>query len=246
MKIIRFIKSLFRRRAGKYEVWDTSALSNYFEDFKQKLQQDNITIVIPEGVSHEISVGKKNNDNCKEIYKFLEGNIRNPRLILAVTPDKIRSWEVDEQVIYTANMYYDMGYDTVLVTCDRDQSFRAKLKKLAVNLMPVVKAKTEETNTNTENLASNTEHVPVVVPVEPIAPKEEKQDDEEIKLAAKIVGKQCLLKFDRKISVYDSKGKRKIPRTEGVAVSLNDMVYYNNTAYIISKIQTNLVIAKKA
>ena len=226
-------------------MWDTSALSNYFEHFKQKLQ-GNTTIVIPEGVSHEISVGRKNNDNCKEIYKFLEGNIRNPRLILAVTPDNIRSWAVDEQVIYTANRYYDMGYDTALITCDRDQSFRAKLKKLAVDLMPVVKAKTEDTNNNTENLASNTAHVPVVVPVEPIAPKEEKQIKEEIKFPAKTVGKQCLLKFDRKISVYDSKGKRKIPRNETIAVSLNDMVYYNNEAYIISKIQNNLVIAKKA
>ena len=33
------IVGLFRGRNGQYEVWDTSALSNHFELFKQTLQQ---------------------------------------------------------------------------------------------------------------------------------------------------------------------------------------------------------------
>ena len=167
MAVIRFILSLFRRRDGQYEVWDTSALSNHFELFKQTLQQGKTTLIIPEGVSHEISVGRRNNENCKEIYKFIEGNVRNPRLHVDVATNEIRSWPVDEQVVYTVEKYYKKGYTVRLVTCDRDQSFKAKIKELDVELIPVARGKVAayaEIDEHIKGLASKTQ-TPVIVPV---------------------------------------------------------------------------------
>jgi len=245
MKIITFIKRLFRK-GKKYQIWDTSALSNHFEAFKNILKvQSDVTVVIPEGVSHEISVGRRNNENCKEIYKFIEGNVRNPRLILAVTPDSIRSWEIDEQVIYTTQKYYDKGYTTTLITCDRDQSFRAKLKKLDVKLIPAKKSKSnEQLECEKEQPDVKVESVPQVVPMtaqDKVAHEMVDEEKEEIDLPIRVVGKQCWLDFDKNVSVYDAKGKRKIFRQEGVTISNDDVIYYKETAYTIRSISKNTV-----
>lgn len=240
MKIITFIKRLFRK-GKKYQVWDTSALSNHFESFKNTLKaRDGATVVIPEGVSHEISVGRRNNENCKEIYKFIEGNIRNPRLILAVTPDSIRSWAVDEQVIYTAQRYNERGFSTTLITCDRDQSFRAKLKHLEVRLIPAKKAMIISENTIKEE--QKTDNVPLVIPTvveESMATNVE--EETEIDLPARMIGKQCWLNWNKNVAVYDSKGKRKIFRPDGMAISSDDIVYYKERAYAIKSIAANKV-----
>lgn len=240
MAVIRFILSLFRRRDGQYEVWDTSALSNHFELFKQTLQQGKTTLIIPEGVSHEISVGRRNNENCKEIYKFIEGNVRNPRLHVDVATNEIRSWPVDEQVVYTVEKYYKKGYTVRLVTCDRDQSFKAKIKELDVELIPVARGKVAayaEIDEHIKGLASKTQ-TPVIVPVN----NEEETKNEDIELPAKMVGKQCILAFDKYVSVYDNRGKRKIPRPEGTVVANGDTVYYKDEKCIIKKICRDTVV----
>ena len=241
MAVVRFILSLFRGRNGQYEVWDTSALSNHFELFKQTLQQGIVTLIIPEGVSHEISVGRRNNENCKEIYKFIEGNIRNPKLHVEVSTDVIRSWAVDEQVVYTVEKYYNKGYTVKLITCDRDQSFKAKLKELNVELLSVSKAKIAaytKIDEHIRNLASKTNEAPSVVPV---AGTQELQN-EEIELPAKMVGKQCLLAFDKHVSVYDNRGKRKISRPEGTVIARDDTIYYKDSKCVIKKICRDAVI----
>jgi len=245
MKIIRFIKRTFRGRK-RYEIWDTSALSNYFELFKKKLQSDEkVKLVIPEGVSHEISVGRRNNEHCKEIYKFIEGNIRNPRLIIELANDSTRGWTVDEQVIYVANRYCVNGYDATMVTCDRDQSLRARLHEINVIFMSAAKHKEVKSDTTkaTENDESKT---PVVVPMDTVVEQKETEQSnikDEIKMPSRMVGKQCWLEFNKHASVYDARGKRKISRPEGTVVTYGDTIQYNNTYYIVRKISKNEVTA---
>ena len=214
--IVRVFLGLFRRRAGLFEVWDTSAISNHFLLFKQKLQKGDITLVIPEGVSHEISVGRRNNEICKEIYKFIEGNVRNPNLVVAVASDAIRAWAVDEQVVYTAEQYYNKGYRVKLVTCDRDQNFKATLKRLDTELMPVPVIK--KSNVVKNNWIKKNE----ITFMEPAfnSGKEESNYEErqksELELPAKMVGKQCYIEFDKELSVYDQKGERRIARSSWI------------------------------
>lgn len=240
MKVIRYIMSLFNG-SKKYQVWDTSALSNHFERFKQTLKEQNVIVVIPEGVSHEISVGRRNNEICKDIYRFIEGNIRNPKLHVEVTPDSIRSWAVDEQVIYTASAYYNKGYEVKLITCDRDQCFRAKLKNIEAVLIPVARPKNECQTPKAEKIYAEVkaEVVPEVVK----KPNPVVSDDME--LPARFTGKDCWLSYDKNLSVYDRKGKRKIARPEGVMVTRNDMVYYNDVPYIIKAFGNNSVCVSR-
>ncbi|MBR6689004.1 MAG: hypothetical protein IKL68_03195 [Clostridia bacterium] len=241
MAVFRFIMNLFRRRTGQYEVWDTSALSNHFELFKKTLQEGLVTLIIPEGVSHEISVGRRNNDNCKEIYKFIEGNIRNPMLHVEVASDAIRSWAVDEQVVYTVEKYHKKGYTIRLITCDRDQSFKAKLKELNVELLSVSRARVAayaQIDKHIRELASKQEDAPVIVPVN----TETEQKNEDIELPARIVGKQCVLAFNKNVSVYDNRGRRKIPRPEGTVVANGDTVYYKDEKCVIKKICRDTVV----
>lgn len=232
MSIVTFVKRLFRKKK-KYEVWDTSAISNHFEEFKQELRNNaNKIIVVPEGVSHEISCGRKHNDICKDIYKFIEGNLRNPRLIVEVTPNNVRSWEVDEQVIYIAELYSKRGYDVKFITCDRDQSLRARLKKLNTVLIPVVKTKNI-----TPNVQKSIEHIPRVVPVNENKDLTFAYDNkEEFELPTKKLGKQCIVNTSRFISVYDQRGKRKIPKDGAVIVTRDDLIYYKDRPYTIKTI----------
>lgn len=248
MKIVRFIKHLFRG-SKKYEVWDTSALSNHFELFKMTVQNNSNTIcIIPEGVSHEISVGRKNNEICKEIYKFIEGNVRNPKLIVEVTPDNIRGWAIDEQVIFTASKYYNSGYDSVLITCDRDQSFRTKLKKLDVKLLPatVTQSATKAEVSNPINTPKVKEVVLQVIK-EKMEPKQEPQKGvETFELPIKKIGKQLFVSKDPKVAVYDRRGKRKIYNGNSVVVNMDDTVYYKDEPYIIQKVGENTLSLKKS
>lgn len=239
MKLITIIKRVFRK--GKhYQVWDTSALSNHFESFKNTLKsRENIKVVIPEGVSHEISVGRRNNDNCKEIYKFIEGNVRNPRLIVAVTPDSTRSWAVDEQVIYTAQQYNERGYTTTLITCDRDQSFRAGLKGLETRLIPAKAGKT-----SFQKVIEQAE-VETMLEPSPVIDKQVEPEKNEIVLKSRMVGKQLWINWDKNLSVYDAKGKRKIPRDESVQLSMHDTIYYKGVKYDIKKVASNEVTLTK-
>lgn len=233
MSIVTFVKRLFRK-TKKYEVWDTSAISNHFEKFKEALRKaDDKIIVVPEGVSHEISCGRKHNDICKEIYKFIEGNLRNPKLVIEVTPNSIRSWEVDEQVIYIAESYTKRGFDVKFVTCDRDQSLRARLKKLNTELLPVVKVKNV-----LPNVQKSVEHAPRVVPVNEKNNFFFGDDDnkEEFELPTKKLGKQCVVNASKFISVYDPKGKRKIPKDGAVLVTRDDLIYYKDRPYTIKTI----------
>ena len=235
MSVVTFIKSLFRK-TKKYEGWDTSAISNHFEKFKKELRDDTKVIVVPEGVSHEISCGRKHSDNCKEIYKFIEGNLRNPKLVMEVTPDNVRSWAVDEQVVYIAEQYAKRGFDVKLVTCDRDQNLRATFKKLNTELIPVIKQKS-----TMQSVAKNIEHPPVVVPVNESKNLMFKDYDnkEEFELPSTIQGKQCILNTSKFISVYDPKGKRKIPKDGAVLVTRDDLIYYKDRPYTIKTINNS-------
>ena len=241
--ILRRIKKIFKRTKSKYEVWDTSALSNHFGLFKKTIQNDNdIICVIPEGVSHEISVGRRNNEICKEVYKFIEGNVRNPKLIVEVTPDDIRGWEIDEQVIFTVSKYYNSGYDTILITCDRDQSFRAKLKKLEVELLAVTaiqSIKTKEFNT------VNAPKVEKVVSKVIEEKQEPKKGVETFELPIKKIGKQLFVLKDPKVAVYDRRGRRKIYNGNSVVVNIDDTVHYKEVPYIIQKVGDNTLFLKK-
>lgn len=233
-------KKVIKKGKGLHVVLDTSALSNYFDGIVGCIEgEDKITFVIPEGVSHEISVGRKYNELCREIYQFIEECFENgnKKIKIDVTDDNKRSWTVDEQVVYTAEKYYKKGYNTILVTCDRDQKLKAQLKNIRVELLKVEPKRKEKEYYEDEYSYKKPEAKQKSV--------EEDVQSGEIKIPAKKQGKDYLLYINRMISVIDAKGKKKIARVLGnnqqILLSLTDKIYYNEKEAEISRLENDAI-----
>lgn len=227
-------KKVIKKGKGLHVVLDTSALSNYFDGIVGCIEgEDKITFVIPEGVSHEISVGRKYKELCREIYQFLEESFENgnKKIKIDVTDDNKRSWTVDEQVVYTAEKFSKKGYDTILVTCDRDQKLKAQLKNIRVELLRVEPKRKEYYEEY-----KKPETTKIV---------EEDVKNGEIKIPAKKQGKEYLIYINRMVSVIDNKGKKKIAKVLGnhqqILLSLTDKIYYDEKEAEISRLENDAI-----
>lgn len=140
MSLLLRIKRWQKRNGPRIEVWDTSAISSFLTTLMEKLQfEKNYKLIVPEGVMHELRSGFRNFEKCRLAYNFLlrQKEAMSPNVIFEPTPDEARSWSIDEQVVFTAKKYSIQGYRVKLITCDKDQSFRADIQGVRSYAIPM-------------------------------------------------------------------------------------------------------------
>lgn len=219
-------------------VYDTCALIHYFEEFKKKVKEHQVYVIVPEGVLHEISVGRHKNDVCKVIYDYIkEARMLSSKLIVEVTDDKIRNWSVDEQVVYVASKYKKRGYDTTIISCDIDLCFRAELKNIKADLLLVPRNVNSSNNgkVNSKNLRKTIlfENVPDKFALPSIS----------LTYVLKNNKKYILLK--KYLAIYDKKGKRKIGKDGYIHFEDTDKIYFCDSEYKVVQIKNNQIIIEK-
>lgn len=229
------IKKRLLKEKKVCKVYDTSAIRNHFEEFKEFVESNKeILVIVPEGVLHEISVAKRVNNLCRTIYNFITSvQAHNPYFVVEVTEDKIRNWSVDEQVIYVAEKYIKKKYDVELVSCDKEQCFRAELKKVKCNILPVNVPECYNTNEGIKYRKSRIrkfEKNPSILP--------------EIKIEYIVLNKIKYLKLNSYLAVYDRTGKRKIAKDCYVSFEESDRVLYAGVEYEVSRVDDKEIFFK--
>lgn len=239
MNIIVRVKQVFRKNKGCFEVWDTSAMSNWLDKFIEKVNgKNNIILVVPEGVVHELSVGRHRFERARNAYEYIK-NVNSTKVIKEVTDDKIRSWTIDEQVIDVVWKYYKKGYNVRLVTCDQDQAYKAEIKKLKCTLLKGIRTQQMDKQPKEDIQKVNS----IVKPNRPtIFPTELKG---ELTVPYKRVGKENFIDVKTRIAVYDNRGKRKIGKAEMISIRLTDTFVYKNITYRIAKMEHNILTLKR-
>lgn len=239
MNIIVRFKRLLRMHKGRFEVWDTSALSNWLDKLKREIERkERITVIIPEGVIHELSVGRRNYERARLAYEYIK-NSDTERLRVDVTDDNKRAWTVDEQVVAVVEKYANKGYNVTLVTCDIDQAYKAKLKKLNVNLLKSYKE--FDAKNPTENSKQNkTNSIKLGKPIIEIP-----QPTDEISIPLIQIGKEKYISVKHRIEAYDNKGKRKIGKFEKIPILPTDSFKCQNYTYRIQAITNEKLILKR-
>lgn len=231
------ICKMIRRKKQICKVYDASALRNYFDTFKETVETNpSWLIVIPEGVLHEISVAKSVDKLCRIIYDYITTNSKNSsNLIVEVAEDSIRSWSVDEQGIHVVEKYQKKGYDAELISCDKEQCFRAELKQVNCSLLPVNK----QANLNkTVKTKGNIREVVKDKPNNFVNPQ--------ISLVSKFLNRERYLKVNRNLAIYDNRGKRRIGKDGYIKYENLDRIFYLDKEYVVTSIENNrIVIAPK-
>lgn len=247
MNIIVKIKRLFRFKGKKYEIWDTSAIRNRFKRFSMEVETtDNVVVVIPEGVSNEISSARHSDDHCMIVYNFLLANAS--KIKEHITDDKMRAWSVDEQVVAITEWYHKKGYNAVLVTCDHNEAHRAKLKGLSFEVLSSSK-NMDKTNTT---LYTNSEENKDVLKVEELtnhvkqviktsASKPIREPSSSFVIPCKQKGNMTYIASNFG-AVFNSKGKRVIGRGDYVAVTKQDTIEVNNYRFCIKEIKDSKML----
>lgn len=232
MILVNVINKIFRKQKKICKVCDASVLRNHFDTVKEMVETKlDWLIVIPEGVLHEISVAKYVDKLCRIIYNYLTINSKKySNLVVEVAEDSIRSWSVDEQGIHVVEKYCKKGYDAELLSCDREQCFRAELKKVKYNLLPVAKDSKKLNVTKKK-----------VKPLQIITENPKKFTVPQISIEYIVLNKEKYLKFNKNLSVYDSKGRRRIGKDGYIKFETTDKFYYFEKEYIIEKIENKKV-----
>lgn len=219
------------------EVYDTCALIHYFDDFKKKVKEHQIYVVVPEGVLHEISVGRRKNEICKVIYDYIrKARTLSSKLIVEVTADKIRNWSVDEQVVYVACKYKRRGYDTTVVSCDMDLCFRAELKKVKTDCLLVPR------NVNSSNSKVNNKSLKKPVSFERAIDKFALPS---IILTYVLKNNKKYILLKKYLEIYDKKGRRKIGKDGYIHFEDTDKIYFCDSEYKVAQVKNNQIIIEK-
>ena len=227
------IGKILRRKKQICKVYDASALRNYFDTFKETVETNpEWLIVIPEGVLHEISVAKGVDKLCRIIYDYITTNSNNfPNLIVEVTEDSIRSWSVDEQGIRVVEKYQKKGYDAELISCDKEQCFRAELKQVNYSLLPVNK----QTNLNKVEK-------PKIKIQEVLENKPNTFVNPQISLESKVLNRERYLKVNNYLAIYDNRGKRRIGKDGYIKYENLDRIFYLDKEYVVTKVEDNCIV----
>jgi len=233
MSIIVRLKQMLRMHKGNYEVWDTSAISNWLDVFKSKVKAGKTTIILHEGVVHELSVGRRNHEICRKAYEYVI-SLKSDRILKISTRDATRSWTIDEQVVDAVAEYHKKGYNVYLVTCDKDQAYKAEIKGLECMYLNVNKEDVNKKPSINKPVKATTTEKP--------------QDT----IATPILNIPCIKKnkinyIDVKcrITVYDNRGKRKIGKNELIPILISDRFEYKNHIYAIQALTDAYVTLKR-
>lgn len=237
MSLTSFFEKIVRKQKTICKVYDTSAIRNYFGIFKEIVETKNDwLIVVPEGVLHEINVAKSVDKLCRIIYNYITTYSKEKsNLRVEVTEDNIRNWSVDEQVIHVVEKYQKKSCDAELVSCDKEQCFRAELKGIKCSLLPVVSKEftAQKFKNNFSSIKGTTKF-------------DEKKAQEispsKISVPIIIINGDKYLNVNRYLAVYDKKGRRKIGKEGYLKFDPTDKFLCNDREYIISKLESNKVI----
>lgn len=236
MNIIVKLKKLFMKKAGIFEVWDTSAISTWFDEFVKSAITQGIKVIVPEGVLHELSAGRHSYEKCRDAYNFIN-RTKNENVIVYVTKDVMRSWPIDEQIVAIAYEYHKKGYDVRLVTCDRDQANKAYYRGVSYRLL---KGNREYPIAKKENLQQSNSQPKVENKPYKTAPVRKALS---IPCVTKNSVKYISVKYG--IAVYDAKGKRKIGRDNLIAVSNTDVFTYKEHNYKIESVTDTSIFLRR-
>lgn len=215
------------------QVWDTSALSDWLDMLDEIVAEGKIKIIITEGVIHELSRGRYKFEKARKAYFFIR-DINKDNVIKLPTEDKIRTWTVDEQVVYVAEKKHLAGHNVTLVTCDQCQALRAELKGIKTNLL--------------EGNRSFTKNSVIKRPPKIVATSGAKAVNKfggELKLDYKKQGDEFLISSIYGMEIYDSRGKRRIGKNNTLLISKMDRIVYFNCEYTISEITENKIVLKR-
>ena len=226
VSIIVRIRRLLKNQKNKIEIWDTSAIRAWFDRLMDALNVGSKEkVVIPEGVMHELSASRHNSITCREKYNFLS-SYTGGRLMIHVTDDKKRAWSVDEQVIAALQEYHNKGYNVTLVTCDRDQAYRARLKGLAVELLAGSKP-AEDVKT----ILEEGENVTL-----------KKDVAEQITIPCITKGDDSFISVKLGFAVYGNTGKRKIGKQNLIQIAKSDVLEHDERKYRISNMSNTCIL----
>ena len=249
MSIIVQLKRLIRKDKGCFEVWDTSAISNWFELLTERVEaKGKNKIVLPEGVVQEISDGRKHYVSCRVRFDYIT-KLKSKNVVKYPTPSDIRLWKVDEQVVEIAYRYFKEGYEVKIVTCDRGMAYAAEIKGISVELLegksPEERVDDIDKKVNvTVPIIIKKPEVPSYKVVSPQKIIKEKNTPPPEKLFVEYtkVGKQMYISVSEKIEVYDNKGKRKIGKQEKIPITLLDKFIYKNNRYEVQSVNKEHIV----
>ena len=228
-KIVTFFRNITNTREC-IEVWDTSALSHWLDMLVKTVDNEKIKVIITEGVIHELSVGRHKFEKARNAYFFVKDTNKD-NLVRLPTDDKVRTWTVDEQVVYVAEKYRRLGHDVMLVTCDQCQAFRAELKGIKVKLLE-----------GNREIPKNFELKQTPKIVATVGKRPTNKFGGELKLDYKKQGNDFYIPLISRMEIYDTRGKRRVGKNETIQISKTDKVVYYNCEYMISEITDNKII----
>lgn len=228
-KVVKFFRKITNTREC-IEVWDTSAISTWLDLLVKKVNAGKTKIVIVEGVIHELSVGRHKFEKARNAYFYVK-DTKQENLLKLVTEDKIRTWSVDEQIVYVAEKYHKAGHDVKLVTCDQCQALRAEMKGLNIALLDGSRElpKGFEIKRSSKVVATSGEN-------------DINKFGSEIKLDCKKCGDGFYIPLISGMEVYDNRGKRRFGKENTLQILKTDKILYYNSEYIISEQTDNKIV----
>lgn len=234
MNIIVRLKRLFRGNAGEYRLPDTSAWSGYLDDIKKWVKQ-GIKVVVTEGTRQELRNGYRKYAECKEAYDYITST---PELVFPITGNEMKAWPVDDQNVAIAEKYYNKGFDVTLVTCDKEQAHKARIRGLNVSLL----------RGQSYHYKKNNEFQKTTKPVQnekPVEPEVEVKSNGEVAVPCITKGKEKYISTKHDVEVYSNKGKRRIGRENLILILPTDVLVYNDCNHTIQEMTDTYVTIKK-
>lgn len=231
MRIIVWLKRLLKKAKAKAQVWDTSAVSNYFEEFKEVVEKGEVKIFVPEGVSHELHVGKSY--HCAVAYDYIVSAERQDKIRVVPIENKA---EVDYQVIELAKMLWAKSYDVTLVTCDKEQATNAERRNVETLRLPVVINRPERRE------PYNWKKEPTLEPMESKAVTES-LNNSEVRIPCIKRGNVYFIRASA-AAVYTHKGKRKFGREGFIEITSNDVCEIGGKKYEVCKIKDKNIVLR--
>lgn len=228
------------RKGAKVEVWDTSAISTWFDEFTKSVNTGLVEVIVPEGVEHELSKGRRNHENCRVAHNYIKSNKiskinPNGKIKVYVTDDNMRSWPIDEQVVGIAAKHYKKGYNVTLVTCDRNQSDKAQDMEIEVCLLAGNRAYPVKPKILTERPERFQRKPETTIP----------QAKDQISVPCVAKGNMIYIDVNQKVAVYDAKGRRKIGKDDLIPVTASDTYKYREATYQAASITKKELTLKK-
>lgn len=219
-KCLIALKRIFRYEKI-YEVWDSSAMSTGINYFKERLQQDNINIIVPEGVRAALFDGRRNHQVCREACEIIR---KSPKVKVHLNTDEMKAWSLIDQVVAVQSYYHNKGYNVYLITCSLKMADAAKERGLSVKLLDGNKGMPKGENN--------------------YSAKKLRVEGDEVLLPCSESGQLVTINASLGVAVYGAKG-RKVGKNGKIPVEKGDTFEYQGESYQLKKISECTIYLKR-